>query len=184
MSEDTPTSVYRYCDQHDASESWRDIPGYEDLYQASDLGAIRSLPHKVPSRGGTRVSPGRVLKQHKRPDGYLQVQLYSGGEGRWFSVHSVIAAAFFGPRPKGFDVCHGDGNPANNAVVNLRYDTKSANQLDNVAMGTHAYAAATQCKNGHEWTAQNTYRPPSLGHRRCRTCRNEQRGRRKAATNA
>lgn len=150
---------------------WRPVPDYESLYEANTNGQIRSLDHEVPSRGGTRMVRGKLLKQFERPDGYLQICLSKNGSQRWFTVHSVIAATFIGPRPAGMDVCHGDGNGSNNRLRNLRYDTKSANIRDSVKHGTHAEANATHCAQGHKWTPENTYRPPSGKRRYCRACR-------------
>jgi hypothetical protein len=66
------------------------------------------------------------------------------------------------------EVCHNNGDPADNRAANLRYDTASENQLDRVRHGTHHNANKVACKRGHEFTPENTrqYR----GKRSCRTC--------------
>ncbi|WP_374159095.1 NUMOD4 motif-containing HNH endonuclease [Mycobacterium sp. G7A2] len=164
------------------SETWLPIPGYPN-YEASDQGRIRSLPHEVPSRGGTRISPGRVLKARKRADDYWQVALYIAGKTtvKYFLVHGLVAAAHIGPRPEGFDVCHNDGDQDNNAVTNLRYAPHGQNIRDQVRHGTHAQASRTKCKYGHEWTEDNIYRHPTKGHRLCRACRRDRRRQKVAA---
>lgn len=150
---------------------WEAVPDYEGLYEANTNGDIRSLDREVKTRGGTRIARGRVLKPRVRADQYRQVGLHSDGVVRYFLVHGVIAATFFGPKPEGWNVCHWDGDKSNNSVSNLRYDTPSGNQYDNVRLGTHAYAAATHCVHGHPWDEANTYRHPTRGHRVCRQCR-------------
>ena len=50
-------------------------------------------------------------------------------------VHVLVALTFIGPRPQGLEICHRDGNPANNAVDNLRYDTRTGNLLDRYLAG-------------------------------------------------
>lgn len=50
-------------------------------------------------------------------------------------VHTLVLRAFVGPRPEGTDVAHGDGNPANNALSNLRYASRSDNNKDVVFHG-------------------------------------------------
>lgn len=50
-------------------------------------------------------------------------------------MHEAVAYTFLGPRPAGLDVCHNDGNPKNNSVENLRYDTRTNNNLDVLRSG-------------------------------------------------
>lgn len=114
-------------------EVWKDIPGYEGKYQASSLGRIRSLDRYVRLVAhGTetkRLSRGRVLKPGRMDkSGRLSVTLGRGTNGK--TVHQLVALTFLGPRPKGLDICHKDGDPSNNAIENLRYDTRRENILD------------------------------------------------------
>lgn len=66
------------------------------------------------------------------------------------------------------EVCHNDGNPANNVVTNLRWDTKKANARDRLMHGNDKNARKTHCPHGHKYDAANTYLSPSGRH--CRTC--------------
>lgn len=111
-------------------EVWKDIPGYEGKYQASTEGRIRSLDRRVKCCGGaTRSMKGRVLRPGRYcKAGHVSVVLGHGANGR--PVHSLIALTFLGPKPKGMDICHNDGDPTNNRVSNLRYDTRSENNID------------------------------------------------------
>ena len=58
-------------------EIWKDIPGYEGLYQVSNNGKIKSISHQTKNNpnGGVRMTVGRTLSLYKMPNGYLQVQL-------------------------------------------------------------------------------------------------------------
>ena len=56
--------------------------------------------------------------------------------GRFRYSHHVVLTAFVGPRPVGTEVCHRDGNPANNRLGNLRWDTRKANHADAIRHGT------------------------------------------------
>ena len=110
-------------------EIWRDIPGYEGRYQASNLGRIRSLDRRVPCcRGATRLTKGKVLKPSgQKADPHLRVVLGHGAPGS--TVHSLVALTFIGPCPSGQEVRHLDGNPLNNRVDNLAYGTRGENIL-------------------------------------------------------
>lgn len=70
------------------TETWRAIPGFEGLYEASPCGQIRSL-----NRGGFR---GRVLKQRTLDNGYRIVMMSKGGKYQNKLVHRLVLAAFTG----------------------------------------------------------------------------------------
>ena len=117
---------------------WKDIPGYEGRYQASTDGQIRSVDRcvRVVAHGkeAKRLVRGRILKAAPYcPAGHLSVVL--GHHANGSPVHQLVALTFMGPRPEGMDVCHNDGDPTNNAVSNLRYDTRSENNRDITRQG-------------------------------------------------
>lgn len=145
-------------------EKWKDITGYEGLYQVSDQGQVRSLD-RMNGRGFNVF--GVILKPNPDRKGYLGVSLYSGSKEtrRRRLIHQLVAEEFIGPRPKGLDVCHNDGDKTNNVPSNLRYDTRSANILDAVGHGTHYLARQQTCKRGHKLGAFDGDR--SQG---CRAC--------------
>ena len=120
------------------TEIWKDIPGYEGRYQASSEGRIRSVDHRtrVVAHGTetTRLVKGRVLRPGRYcKAGHLSVVLGHGAPGS--PVHQLIALTFLGPAPDKCEVCHNDGNPSNNALYNLRYDTRSENIKDVIRQG-------------------------------------------------
>ena len=120
-------------------EIWKDIPGHEGQYQVSNRGRVRSLPRVVTcvrpdGRTFTRRYRGFVLKPGRHAaSGHISVVLGKRAGSR--TVHSLVAEAFIGPRPEGKEVCHNDGNPTNNCVENLRYDTRKENLLDEYRAG-------------------------------------------------
>ena len=149
------------------SETWIPIPGYEGLYDVSDLGRVRSLD-RLDARGHARremvLKPRTSNKRH-------YVVLYTNGVRRRNSkVHRLVLEAFMGPCPDGLEGCHLNDDPTDNRLENLRWDTQSANMLDSVRNGTHHNANRTHCPQGHEYTSANTYvgRP---NRRFCRECR-------------
>lgn len=119
------------------AEIWKDIPGYEGRYQASTEGRIRSVDHRVRvvahGTESTRLMKGRVLRPGKLKDGHVSVVLGHGAHGSL--VHRLVMLTFVGPVPEGCEVCHNDGNPQNNALENLRYDTRSENIKDVMRQG-------------------------------------------------
>lgn len=116
-------------------ELWRDIPGYEGRYQASTMGRIRSIPHKVRGKNpysgktfyrtihGTILNPGKYCKT-----GHLSVVLGRGTAGK--PVHQLIMRTFIGEPPNGMEVLHNNGNPSDNRLANLRYGSRTDNILD------------------------------------------------------
>lgn len=118
-----------------AAEIWKDIPGYEGRYQASNLGRICSVDRRVPCcHGATRTVKGRILRPAcQKRDPHLSVVLGHGAAGS--AVHRLVASAFLGPCPEGQEVRHLDGDPQNNRVENLAYGTRTENILDVMRTG-------------------------------------------------
>jgi len=147
-----------------AIERWLPVVGYEGLYEVSDLGRVRSLPRNTTS--------GRILCLSISGPGYQQVSLFAQGRLKKTYVHHLVAEAFIGPRPEGYEIRHLDGDRLNNTLANLRYGVHSENELDKVRHGTHHYAKRTHCNQNHEYTPENTG-IPAAGGRWCRTCSRE-----------
>jgi hypothetical protein len=123
-------------------EIWKDVPGYEGWYQVSDAGRVRSLARKVsvPKNrwGGAsvrRINEAVMSLQYDRRRRVF-VALRKNGIAKRFTVASLVAAAFIGPRPEGLLVLHGDGNSENNRADNLRYGTHTDNIEDARLHGT------------------------------------------------
>lgn len=154
---------------------WRDIEGYEGFYQVSDTGMVRSLDRVVPDtrpHGGFRRLRGRLVAPGRAPSGHLRVRLGRDGRKQMYGVHQLVLRAFVGPPPPGLICCHNDGDPQNNRVDNLRWDTYVSNGLDAVRHGNNPYALRTKCPKGHPYDEINTYYTPR-GKRDCRTCRRD-----------
>lgn len=78
----------------------------------------------------------RVLKPKKARGNYDSVALYCNAQSRYFMNHRLVLEAFVGPCPDGLEACHNDGNPQNNKVNNLRWDTRESNMSDKLIHGT------------------------------------------------
>lgn len=98
-------------------EIWKDIVGYEGLYQVSNFGRVKSLD-RIDAENHFRV--GQIMKQ-KYLRGYAQVALRNGKRQKEYRVHRLVAIAFI-PNPKNLpQVNHKDCNPGNNHVENLEW---------------------------------------------------------------
>lgn len=120
------------------TEIWKDIPGYEGLYQASNLGRIRSLDHI--SKGGhgalTQIRYGRLLKPRCKKGKYVDyytVSLCLDGKPINYYVHRLVWITFNGDIPKNLVISHIDEDSSNNRLDNLMACT----QRENVNWGTH-----------------------------------------------
>jgi hypothetical protein len=101
---------------------WRDIPGWEGLYEANSRGQIRRI-------GGSFMLGGLGCK------GYRLVTLCRDGLGVTVNVHRAMAATWIGPCPAGMQINHKDGNPMNNRVENLEYVTPQRNSVHAFELG-------------------------------------------------
>ncbi len=105
-------------------EQWRDVVGFEGVYEISDSARVRHVQKgtiKIPSIDET---------------GRMSVLLWRNNKCRLMRIHRMLLLAFVGPCPPKHECCHNDGNASNNALSNLRWDTAQNNQLDRVKHGT------------------------------------------------
>lgn len=114
------------------TEEWKDIEGYEGIYQVSNLGRVRSLDHKARHRSRTGnefevTYKGRIRKQVPNENGYSIVMVKDGGKSRALKVHRLVAQAFI-PNPDNLPfVNHKDEDPSNNRADNLEWCTHEYN---------------------------------------------------------
>jgi hypothetical protein len=124
-------------DVQSTEEVWKDCPGHPG-YQVSSLGRVRSF--RVPRSTNKTSQLPRVLAQlalGSKGNKYPAVTLGRlSGRCPAYRIHNLVLLAFVGPRPSGMEACHGDGNPWNNALSNLRWDTRTANVADAKRHGT------------------------------------------------
>lgn len=138
------------------SEEWKDVFGYEGMYQVSNLGRVRSINRIVAQRGRTKtVYSGHrksyILKQGVQNNGYSVVWLCKDGKKEAKTVHRIVASAFCkndAPDIK-TDVNHKDGNKQNNCFWNLEWCSKS----DNIK---HAYKYLKRKPNTTPVRCENT----------------------------
>ena len=101
-------------------EIWKDIPDYEGLYQASNMGNIRSIARKHTKGGILRYSMGS--------GGYKQLVLCKNGKPRTYMIHRLIAKTFLTNDNNLKEINHKDENKLNNCLENLEYCDRIYNQ--------------------------------------------------------
>ena len=116
-------------------EEWRDIKGFDGLYQVSNQGEVRSLERIVKAPAGrTRPVKAIVLRPMSNMSGYVFVFLRQHGERQKFYIHRLVAMTFIeNPEEKNL-VNHKDCNRSNNVLPNLEWATDSENVLHGIAM--------------------------------------------------
>lgn len=126
-----------------SNETWKDIPQYEGLYQASTFGRIRTVEGRATysRRSGERHWKSRIMKG--RGDNChtgKRVSLWKDGKPKDFLVARLVAMTFLGEPPEKFTVNHKDGNRMNNHIENLEW----LSLADNIRHGFENCLYSTQ----------------------------------------
>lgn len=108
-------------------EEWRDVVGFEGLYQVSNLGRVKSLPRKVPFGVAYRITEETILKPHQMRHGYMSVGLKVHNKPKYMTVHRLVAMAFIPNPDKLPHINHKDEDKTNNCVDNLEWCTAKYN---------------------------------------------------------
>jgi hypothetical protein len=129
-------------------ETWTPVPGFEGRYEVSDQGRVRSLNRLVLVLGGGKkpyssLRQGRMLRPGASNYGHLSVVL---GRRKTRMVHDLVLRAFVGPPPPNHECCHNNGDPTDNRLSNLRWGTRSENNVDAVKHGRRGKLTATQVR--------------------------------------
>lgn len=140
-------------------EEWKDIPGYEGIYEASNMGRIRTAKGKITvnSIGHVRHWKQRILKTKKhnnvgRPPGIKEeyLTLYKDGKPKSFKVARLVALAWCDGYKDGMTVNHKDCDPTNNHADNLEWLSNLENVRHGIAHGCFkkCYKPVTILVNG------------------------------------
>ena len=104
-------------------EEWRDVVGFEGIYEISSFGVLRNK------------LTGLIKKVNIDSRKVTTVKLQKDKKAYTFAPHRIVMEAFVGPRPEGMECCHYDGDRLNNRLDNLRWDTPKNNHKDTVRHG-------------------------------------------------
>lgn len=141
-------------------EIWKPVVGYEEYYEVSNTGRVRTIPRIVYTNNGGYINIGRAIKTpmlHYK--GYLQVRLKVNNRPKTFFVHRLVAESFI-PNPNGYKyVNHIDEDKTNNSVENLEWCSALYNNLygsrlskiSNKLRGRRAHNSIKVMYNGVEY---------------------------------
>jgi len=119
-------------------ETWRPVVNYEDRYEVSSLGRVRSL---------YKFRVGQIITQRKNLNGYWTVELWRGGESKKFALVSrLVAMAFLGPGASNEIVLHGPAGKEDNSLANVSWGTYRQNAIDRARDNT-LYSGSLHWKN-------------------------------------
>ena len=137
-------------------EIWKDVLGYENVYQVSNLGNIKSLDRKVTYKNCVpRFKKGRIITPGINKYGYKQVCLSLNGAQKSICLHLLIARTFINNESK-LQVNHKDFNKLNNNVYNLEFITHLENLIHKSENSIHSskYIGITYYKRDNLWQVE------------------------------
>ena len=135
------------------NERWLPVIGYEDMYEVSNAGHVRSIERTVSSKEyGSYRKKGRVMRLQISDCGYLCVHLCKNGTEKRFRVHTLVIEAFISKKPfTKAQVNHKDGIKTNNHPDNLEWCTNSENQKHAIRLGLSNPRIAEYMKGRIPW---------------------------------
>lgn len=152
-------SIYYFCEIEYIfkTEQWKDIEGYEGLYQVSDLGRVKSLFNSyLRSDGRTNNKHERIVKQNIDAYKYLCVNLSKKSNTKTIKTHKLVAFSFLNHKPSGFKevVDHYDNDKYNNTLNNLRIVTNRQNSSKDRKNKTSKFTGVYKSSKQKKWLAR------------------------------
>ena len=117
-------------------EIWKQIPGFRD-YEVSNFGNVRSWKSENRYNNKPKIKEPSIRKPYFCSWNRPRITLLKDKKYHARTIHRLVLLAFVGPCPKGMECCHYDGDPTNNHLSNLRWDTHKANRADSKRYGKH-----------------------------------------------
>ena len=133
--------IESYASQSKGNENWKDIPGYDGIYQASSMGRIRSKPGKITgnARYPVRHWKSRILKPKLggtiRKD--YRVTLWKDNKPKYFLVARLVALTWVPGYEDGLTVNHINGDYLDNRAENLEWVSRESNIVKGFGSGLY-----------------------------------------------
>lgn len=141
------------------NEEWRDVKGYEGLYQVSSDGRVRSQDKWKFNGFKSFLFKGRILRMRKRPNGYVDVSLHKDRSFKPVLVHRIVAMAFLdGVDGKPY-VNHKNANKSDNRSINLEWCTPKENGAHAKAHGLYKPLTRQRQMRVSLWVKENMSKP-------------------------
>jgi hypothetical protein len=141
------------------TEIWKDVPGYEGIYQVSDMGNVKSLSREVLRNGKYPIIiKEKILKPVLNSNGYLILGLSKNGFIKKITVHTLVAMVFLNHKPDGTHkivVDHINNNKLDNRLVNLQLISQRENSSKDKKGGTSKYVGVRSSAI-NKWRAEIT----------------------------
>lgn len=136
-------------------EIWKDIKGYEGIYQVSNKGNVKSLKRIVKTWNAYKTLYDRLLKAYTSKNGYLHVVLRKDNVAKNYNVHRLVAEAFIPNTENKSQVNHIDEDKTNNCVYNLEWCTPKENINYGNSLKKRAYTQRiTGCQINNKSTSK------------------------------
>lgn len=139
-------------------EVFKDIPGYEGIYQVSNLGNVKSLSRNIYKLDGTlkKISKNILLKLFLDDKGYYMVKLYNNNSKKTFKVHKLVAITFLNHTPNKYElvVDHINNIRTDNRVENLQLITNRENCIKDKKVGSSRYTGVSWKKTINKWESK------------------------------
>lgn len=123
-------------------EQWKDIKGFEGLYQISSLGRVKSLNYR-------RSGKTKILKLNKHKFGYLHIQLHKDNKNFTYRVHRLVAEAFIPNSDNKPCIDHINTIRTDNRVENLRWVTHIENMNNPLTLEKHIKNSSYKRRNNN-----------------------------------
>lgn len=130
-------------------EIWKDIYGYEGLYQISNYGNVKSVNRKVKNKHGFRIVKDKILKPILNNKGYYIYGLRKNGKLEMKLLHRLIAENFIENKNNYPCINHIDGNKLNNNINNLEWCSYQHNIKEAFRIGLNNYTFKNNFKHDY-----------------------------------
>lgn len=127
------------------NEEWKDIYGYEGVYQVSSYGRIKSISRLNGGEHNRHITKEKIIKCKPNQNGYLRVNLHSNGKLRQFAIHRLVGFAFIPLIEGKHYIDHINGIRIDNRVENLRWCTHHENDTFPLAIENKKQASRKSC---------------------------------------